>query len=535
MFSVAESGTGRFRIATLVALMLTGLPAISSAAVTSFTVASVQPYGTFAAGRFLRIEGEARGVLSPAEAIPGLDKAERNSAGMVEYRTPVTLVVPESARAGNGALLVDVPNRGRPITHGLYNSPRTRPILVGSLDQGTGFLQGRGFSVAIVQWELGEGPNLPTFTDAAGKRLYAEGVGFAAVRDVAIFLRDAKAPGNPLAGAIRRTYAVGYSQTARLLKSFLANGFNEHRGKLVFDGLHIVNAAGGGMPLLDAGPGPGSVAWATPGLDNPEHRGVHEEPFTYAGVMKAAGAHGRKQPKVIVNNTYNDYMGGRAALVRTGAAGTTDIAIPANVRMYDISGAPHTNSRVKNKDCEEGQGQLDWSPALRAQLVALDEWVRGKAAPPASRLFAVEARPGDAEVFQAPAYLANAVVMAPKRDADGNTHSGVVLPDVAVPIASHGFMNSPLKVMACRQAGTYRPFAKTAAERKERNDERLSLEEMYPGGINEYVAKIRLAVRALVADRLLLEEDGAVIVNAAAENPAFAPTRPRARGARSAQ
>jgi hypothetical protein len=49
------------------------------------------------------------------------------------------------------------------------------------------------------------------------------------------------------------------------------------------------------------------------------------------------------------------------------------------------------------------------------------------------------------------------------------------------------------------------------------------------------LTKIRLATRALVSDRLLLEEDAAVIVNAAAENPAFAPTRPRARGATTAR
>ena len=525
----------RTAAATMLAtLVLAGSPALSRAEITSLNVSSVQPYGDFAPGRFVRIEADAIGALSPAEAIPGLGKAPRNAAGRVEYRTPVTLIVPETPRAGNGALLVDIPNRGRAISFGLYNSPRTRPILVGSFDQGTGFLQDRGFSVAVVQWELGEGPQLPAFTDARGAKLFAEGVGFAAVRDVALYLRDGSAPGNPLAGAITRLYAVGYSQTARLMKSFLVNGFNELGGKSVFDAVHIVNAAAGGMPLLDAGPGPASVASETPGHSNPEHRGVHEEPFTYADAMKQVSAKYRKLPLVIVNNTYNDYMGGRAGLVRTGARGTSDLPIPENVRVYDVSGAPHTNSRAKNPDCTEGQGQLDWSPALRAELVALDEWVRGKAPPP-SQLFALEARPGDAEVFQAPAYLASALVMAPKRDADGNAQSGVVLPDVAVPVASHGYMNAPLATMACRQSGTYRPFEKTAADRKAKNDARLSLEERYPGGINEYVTKVRNIARALVNDRLLLPEDAVVIVHAAAENPNFAPTRPRARGATSAR
>ena len=194
-------------------------------------------------------------MVSPNEGIPGLDKAARNAAGMVEYRTPVTLIIPESPRTGNGSLIVDVPNRGRPVTLGLYNSPRVRSIPVGSLDQGTGFLQNRGFSVAVVQWEMGEGPVFPSFDDG-GRKLFVEGMGFVVIRDVAIFLRNAPAPGNPLAGAIERVHALGYSQTARFLKSFLVNGFNESDGKTAFDGLHIVSAAGGVMPLMAPAPAP---------------------------------------------------------------------------------------------------------------------------------------------------------------------------------------------------------------------------------------------------------------------------------------
>ena len=503
------------------ALALAGLPHSSIAEVTAFNVTSVQPYGEFPTGKFVRIEAEALGALSPSEAIPGLDKAPRNAAGKVEYRTPVTLIVPESPRAGNGNLLVDVPNRGRPISLGLYNSPRGRPIAVGSLDQGTGFLQNRGWSVAAVHWEQGEGPVFPAFDDGKGGKLYAEGVGFAAVRDVTLFLRDARA-GNPLAGAIERTFAVGYSQTGRFLKSFLVNGFNEFDGRMVFDGLHITQGGAGLIPLLAAGPGPGSVAADTPSHTDPELRGVHEEPLAYGDAMKVAGARYSKLPRVIVSHAYNDYLGGRASLSRTGARGTTDLPIPDNVRMYDVSGSPHINGRGKNPECGEGPGQIDWAPAVRAQLVDLDEWVRGKA-PPASRLFALEARPDDREVFQAPRYLGNAVVMVPKRDRDGNAMSGLVLPDIAVPIASHGYMNTPLTIQACRQAGTYRPF------------DRAALDARYPGGVNEYVNKVRLAANALVADRLLLPEDAWVIVNAAAENPAFAATRPRARGATTAR
>jgi len=149
-----------FGLVTMLAVLLIGLPTSSMAEITDVVISSAQPYGDFTAGKYVRLEGEARGVLSPKEAIPDLDKAPRNAAGLVEYRTPITLIILESPRSGNGALLVEIPNRGRPISHSLYNSPRSRPILSGSLDQGTGFLQNRGYSVAVVQWELGEGIQL---------------------------------------------------------------------------------------------------------------------------------------------------------------------------------------------------------------------------------------------------------------------------------------------------------------------------------------------------------------------------------------
>jgi hypothetical protein len=222
-------------------------------------------------------------------------------------------------------------------------------------------------------------------------------------------------------------------------------------------------------------------------------------------------------------------MGGRASLARTGARGTKDAPIPENVRVFDVSGAPHTNTRTRNPQCAEGQGQLDWSPALRAQLVMLDNWVRDRAEPPASRLFELEARPADRDALRAPKYLDDAVILVPGRDRDGNVHSGVELPDIAVPVASHAYMNAPLTILACRQAGTYRPFAKNAAARAP-GDERPTLEELYPGGINEYISKVRMASGALVSQRLLMPEDALIILHAAAESPAFTPTPPRSRG-----
>ena len=70
--------------------LVAALPLVTNAAITEFTIKSTQPFGDFATGKYVRIEAEASGELSPAEPIPGLDKAPRNARGLVEYRTPVT-------------------------------------------------------------------------------------------------------------------------------------------------------------------------------------------------------------------------------------------------------------------------------------------------------------------------------------------------------------------------------------------------------------------------------------------------------------
>ena len=189
------------------------------------------PYGTFRPGEYVLWRGKVHGELAPGEAIPDLDKAKRNEAGKVEYTSEIMLLMPADPSKGNGTLLVDIPNRGRVYGIALYNGPRGEPFNSGNIQQGTGFLEDRGFSLAEVQWELGKGVELPSFTGPDGKTRYVEGAGFAIVRDTADFLArgavDAAGTPNPLRGAIDRVLASGKSQSGRFLKTFLLNGFNK--------------------------------------------------------------------------------------------------------------------------------------------------------------------------------------------------------------------------------------------------------------------------------------------------------------------
>ena len=85
----------------------------ASAEVTRTEFTSKQPYGTFRVGDYVIWQGRIHGDLSPQDAIPGIDKAARNDRGRVAYSASIILIMPAADRSGNGALLVDVPNRGR--------------------------------------------------------------------------------------------------------------------------------------------------------------------------------------------------------------------------------------------------------------------------------------------------------------------------------------------------------------------------------------------------------------------------------------
>jgi len=97
-------------LAATVALTF-ALPAVAK--VVRLEISRTDPYGSFLAGDYVRMEGRVFGELAADEKIPGIDKATRNTRGKVEYSTPITIIMPKDAGDGNGALLFDVANRGR--------------------------------------------------------------------------------------------------------------------------------------------------------------------------------------------------------------------------------------------------------------------------------------------------------------------------------------------------------------------------------------------------------------------------------------
>jgi hypothetical protein len=500
-------------------------PPDAVAKATQLEITSKQPDGSFRAGEYVRWEGIIRGELSPAtETIPDLARPAHDANGMVEYAARIILFMP--VEGGNGALLVDVPNRGHAYARALYNSPRGLPFQSGNLDQGTGFPEDHGFTFAEVYWELGQGADLPSFTDPDGKKRFVEGVGFAIVRDTAGFLAHA-ATGtpNPLAGKISRVLASGKSQTGRFLKTFLLEGFNSVDGHRVFDGMHVFVSGAGLLPIMRSGTGPESSADGAPSFADPEFPGVHDGILTIGEIIAKVEARGEIPPKMLMINSTVDYMSIRASLGRTGATGTTDRPLPANVRMYDIAGGAHATV-AKADSCKLAPGRLDWTPVSRATLLRLDQWVASNTEPPPTTLMPLEPANGDPDVLAAPKNLPDAIVQEPRRDADGNPLGGVRLPDVAVPLGVHGVQNEPHS-FSCSLVGAYLPFAGTQQARETAQDKHLSLAERYRDQ-NDYVNRIRIAARVAESEGFLLPEDAAVIINSVAAAPIFVQAPPTA-------
>jgi hypothetical protein len=375
--------------------------------------------------------------------------------------------------------------------------------------------------------------------------------GLAAVRDLISFLRNDQSANNPARPGIKATLAYGSSWSGRFLRDFIHLGFNQDESaRKVFDGVFSHIAGGGGVFL--------NYEFGQPVRTSTQHedRAFPETQFPFSAARMSDPHSARTDslfrndgfdPLLIETNTSTEYWQKGASLLTTDPLGQRDIELPANSRVYLVAGTQHGGTagmRATPGPCANLRNPHSPNPALRALLVALDEWVSEGKTPPASRKprladgtlvtpaqLRFPAIPGVQKVTRMneirllrdwikPDVDATRVYGArvPQIDADGNETSGIRLPDIAVPLATHTGWNlykSPFPDgELCDRDGSYFPFAATRAEREAKNDPRLSLEERY-GSHADYVRKVEEAAQALVAERLLLREDAERLVERA--------------------
>ena len=382
------------------------------------------------------------------------------------------------------------------------------------------------------------------------------GLGFAATRDVVSFLRNEAADGsgtaNPLTGRIDRAIGFGLSQSGRYLHDYLYLGFNaDEAGRIVFEGL-MPHISGGKKTFTN-------YRFSQPGRSPYEHADMlypgADFPFTYPVITdivtgKSDGFLARclatgNCPKIIKSDSELEFYQQRASLVVTDTQGNP-ITMPDNVRLFLLSNLQHyalaQDKSQMVKVCANPTNPLNAGPAVRALLVAMNEWIAKGTLPPDSRY------PSRADATLAPPW-ANAVgfpnipgfaypsriaqptslksedmppskgaaypVFVPKTDADGRDIAGIHLPTLEAPAATHtgwnlrkaGFSEGEL----CDNNGSMMPFAATREERLKINDPRLSMEERYPNA-GDRASAITKATQQLIRDRLLLEEDAGLFI-----------------------
>ena len=94
-------------------------------------------------------------------------------------------------------------------------------------------------------------------------------------------------------------------------------------------------------------------------------------------------------PLLIETNTSTEYWQKGASLLTIDPLGKRDLALPANSRVYLIAGTQHggrAGLKPTRGVCANPSNPHSPAPALRALVVALEEWVTKGIAPPASRV-----------------------------------------------------------------------------------------------------------------------------------------------------
>ena len=250
------------------------------------------------------------------------------------------------------------------------------------------------------------------------------------------------------------------------------------------------------------------------------------------------------EPKMMLVDSASEYWdrGRVAALRHTSLDGRQDVEDAPNVRVYLLAGTKHGAGSFPPADNggEFKENTNDYRWAQRGLLAALDAWVRQGTAPPSSRhpkladltLVARDdlkfpAIPGVRGPRACPAAIAPTCPAPIRRcrswcrrwTPTATTSAGIRLPEQAVPLATlTGWQFRSERIGApnvlIAMAGAYIPLPKTRAEREKVKDPRPSIAERYPSRA-DYLKKIQESAAGLAAERYILSEDIAPIVQEA--------------------
>jgi hypothetical protein len=392
------------------------------------------------------------------------------------------------------------------------------------------------------------------------------GLGPAAVRDVVALLKYGAAEELSVpAGAIDQALAWGVSQSGRFLRTFLYCGFNETEDhQKAFDGV-MSHVAGGGR---------GSFNHRFAQASRDGHPYLNKlyptDIFPFTDIAQTDPETGMREglldrvepafmPKIFYTNSSYEYWGRAASLIHTTIDGTQDSPLMDNVRVYSFAGAQHGPGRFppRRTSGQQLSNPNDYSWFMRSLVLSMNRWATDDSPPPASNYPRIEdgdlvlpeqldfpqlpgvTLPGAPHkayrvnygpefatkgiVSYEPPEVASAFpILVPQVDVDGNETGGLMMPGVAVPLATYTGWNNfrsgsgPEDVLSSMQ-GAYIPFPRTAADRQQNGDPRRAIEERYDSR-EQYVGLVAAAAIDLIDDGYLLAEDLAPILDRAGEH-----------------
>ena len=108
------------------------------------------------AGSYEQLDGVVHFAVDPDhsanETIADLKLVPRNADGLVEFSSDFRILRPTDPKLGNRRILLDVPNRGKPLAlRNINSAPEVTPD--GPMDPGNGFLMRQGYTVVWCAWQ----------------------------------------------------------------------------------------------------------------------------------------------------------------------------------------------------------------------------------------------------------------------------------------------------------------------------------------------------------------------------------------------
>ena len=500
---------------------------------------------------------------------PTVEFADRPITGKVRYEVGVSRTSNDINIAGGGHLAYEPTKIGASeatLTQRLYQTDARIPIERSQFQLNvTDSPNSNQKNVALSLDEGGFKPGYIYELIYEAMNPVLAGAGMSGIRDFVSLIRyggEANAELSKLElPEIQHAIAYGFSQSGRLLRTFMYDGFNaDVKQRKVFDGI-VPFITGGGYGMFNN-------RFAMPTRTNGHHSnhlypndlfpftyGDSTDPFT--GITDSVLRKARLTdtvPNVMHIQTSNEYWVRAGSLPHTNPEGTADAILPKEVRFYTIGGSQHGSGNGLPRPIRGGQiapNPSMWNPIGMSLVARMYDWVSLGDEPPLSRYPRLQDRSlvpshldsqinpdawnhlnfvnhpmsmykpehnyygerweDDRIIDEHPSvsgHYYNALVPAVDDDNNDLSDSTILPPTASVPLATFTSWNlraleTGAEKSLARLSGGYIPFTKDSEMALENGDPRNSIDQLYRS-FDDYLQEYETATDRLIDEGYLL-------------------------------